>query len=57
MVWTGKAIAILDIVPVALEINIKSPFNTYMATGSTRICAGLPSFMMKMDRYSLNSLS
>lgn len=48
-VWTGKAITILYIAPVALEIKIKSPFKTYMDTGSTRIGGGLLSFMMKMD--------
>lgn len=55
-VGAGKAITILYIAPVALETKIKSPYKTYMATGSTRICVGLVSFMMKMDRYSLNSL-
>lgn len=42
---------ILYIAPVALEIKIKSPFNTSMGIGSTRMCVGLLSFMMKMDGY------
>lgn len=52
-VWTGKAITILHIVPLALEINVKSPFETHAATGSVLAYCLL---WWRQLRYSLSFL-